>query len=621
MEGVVMAVSSVNPHKTNPTPRRTETEGGSNVTRARTEPRTTVEDSVRRRFDSARSSFEPARRPLVSLNAPSGAGAAPATNAQTFRVGPGGALTAPRGAGPDTAARSGSGPAMSADEAFICQFTHEKYNPTGPSGSSNCGPASLAIAMAYTGKMPPGLSKEQQVDYARAIMSPGRSGEFSYVNDANGNSVPQLNRDHEYTNGNMETNGVSAAGGSPSYGSGWGALDQALENGPVIANGYTDANWRAQFPERMGSGDVGHIATVLGKTENGNYIVADPLHTGGPVEMTKEQLSVFFSRTGGEPSFVSTNFGNNSGGSAPPATPGTTPPGTTPPATGGASGVPQTDVAYDGGTHYNPEVEKLQRSLVQAGYMTQAEMDTGPGFYGDKTKAAVAELQAEHGITGNDGLNFGPRSRAALTEKLSGMAGAPEAPGTPGTPADPGTQGPGPVGPTVDVNGVQLSAKDAETAKRIDQLLANRQPPGKLVGYGAVIVDACRKERVPVDLVMAQLAKESNFLNPDNNISIANNNPGNLRFAPWEANFGGTPGQANFTHFPSIEQGIRAYVNLLGQPIYRNDVDNRDWPSLVSKYAPSSDGNNEAEYAAQLTEWTAHFANAIGVDQNWVNNP
>jgi peptidoglycan hydrolase-like protein with peptidoglycan-binding domain len=202
------------------------------------------------------------------------------------------------------AGATASGPALSAREAFITQFTSD-YNPTGPSGSTNCGPASLAMCLAYSGHMPEGLNKEQQVDYARALMSPQRKAQFTYVQAADGSRVPQLDRDRELTGGTMVSDGVRAAGLTPRYQQGWEALDQQLAAGqPVIANGYTNAAWRDQFPERMGRGDIGHLNAILGKTPEGKYLVADPLHTGGPVAMTRQQLGVFFSPTGGVPSFT-----------------------------------------------------------------------------------------------------------------------------------------------------------------------------------------------------------------------------------------------------------------------------------------------------------------------------
>jgi len=66
------------------------------------------------------------------------------------------------------------------------------------------------------------------------------------------------------------------------------------------------------------------------------------------------------------------------------------------------------------------EVKKLQDYLVSRGYMTQAQVDTGPGIYGPRTKAAVAALQSDLGVdtAGYPGY-WGPRTRAKLAPKPS----------------------------------------------------------------------------------------------------------------------------------------------------------------------------------------------------------
>ena len=154
-----------------------------------------------------------------------------------------------------------------------------------------------------------------------------------------------------------------------------------------------------------------------------------------------------------------------------------------------------------------------------------------------------------------------------------------------------------------------LTQSDAELAQKINKELEDTG----LAGQGETIVAACRKDSVPVDFVMAQLQKESSFLSPANNLSIANNNPGNLRWADWEAEFGGTPnGEGNFTHFPSVEKGIEAQVHLLGT-VYREEVDNRDWYALVSRYAPASDGNDVELYAQQMEQWSAQWRQKLGI--------
>lgn len=199
--------------------------------------------------------------------------------------------------------------AAAANEHHVTQFIDPQYNPSGPLGSANCGPASLAMTLDTLGKLPPGLSPEQRIDYARSLMNPA-TPPTSYVTDSNGTSVPQLDTDSAYSNvGQLET-AASSLGVPTTNGSGWDQLDATLAAGkPVVANGNAYQAWRDQFPhtggKRYGSGDVQHFNTILGKTPDGKYVVSDPMYTGGPVEMTREQLGVFFGPLyGGNPSFL-----------------------------------------------------------------------------------------------------------------------------------------------------------------------------------------------------------------------------------------------------------------------------------------------------------------------------
>ncbi|HEX8701549.1 MAG TPA: peptidoglycan-binding protein [Myxococcaceae bacterium] len=79
-----------------------------------------------------------------------------------------------------------------------------------------------------------------------------------------------------------------------------------------------------------------------------------------------------------------------------------------------------------------PAVQQLQNALVKLGYLTQAQVQTGPGIFGPQTEAAVKRFQGAHGVpqTGY----FGPMTRAAMNQALQG-GGTPPV-GTPpvGTP-------------------------------------------------------------------------------------------------------------------------------------------------------------------------------------------
>ncbi|MFN7130723.1 MAG: LysM peptidoglycan-binding domain-containing protein [Myxococcales bacterium] len=63
-------------------------------------------------------------------------------------------------------------------------------------------------------------------------------------------------------------------------------------------------------------------------------------------------------------------------------------------------------------------VKDLQSALVKLGFMTQAQMNTGPGTFGPMTEAALKNFQARNGVP-NTGY-YGPQSRAALTRALGG---------------------------------------------------------------------------------------------------------------------------------------------------------------------------------------------------------
>lgn len=86
----------------------------------------------------------------------------------------------------------------------------------------------------------------------------------------------------------------------------------------------------------------------------------------------------------------------------------------------GATSTPQPSgyptVALQPGSTDTANVTKLQNWLVANGYMTQADMNTGPGIYGPKTTAAVAALQSKLGVDNSSGVGYyGPKTMAALT--------------------------------------------------------------------------------------------------------------------------------------------------------------------------------------------------------------
>ena len=190
---------------------------------------------------------------------------------------------------------------LTAEEArryHLVEFTDPTYNPTGPGSSLNCGPASLAMALDTQGLLPPGLTPEQKIDYARGLMFDTHNKEIVVQN----RTVWLLDADGDTSDNSNVLNGATAAGLTAQQETGWAELDAALTAGkPVVAYGDCYPSWKKQFPKtdgRYGGGEIAHFIAILGKTQDGQYIVCDPMFTGGPVEMTRDQLSVFFSKGG-----------------------------------------------------------------------------------------------------------------------------------------------------------------------------------------------------------------------------------------------------------------------------------------------------------------------------------
>ncbi|MFL5346408.1 MAG: peptidoglycan-binding protein [Hyalangium sp.] len=239
----------------------------------------------------------------------------------------------------------------------------------------------------------------------------------------------------------------------------------------------------------------------------------------------------------------------------------------TPPSTGGKTPVPQVDLRRGA---EGAEVKKLQDALVKLGYMTKAQVATGPGIFGPKTEAAVSKFQADKGISPASGI-FGPKTRAAMEKALGGTGG---------------TTGPGPV--------TNPGPVDGSKAAKLNAMLKG----SGLQGKGEVMLAMAKKYNVPVELALAMFKVEAQW----NTTGVApkNNNPGNLRFAQWESELGGVQ-NGGFTKFPTLDKGIEAYFRLLGSSTYRKFVDAKDWTGLVNKYAPPSDGNDSSAYSRMVT--------------------
>ena len=92
----------------------------------------------------------------------------------------------------------------------------------------------------------------------------------------------------------------------------------------------------------------------------------------------------------------------------------------------------------------------------------------------------------------------------------------------------------------------------------------------------------------------------------DGSRSWRNNNPGNLKFGPYAEKMGATgKDDAGFAKFPSYDAGRKAQENLLFNSDAYKNLSIRD---AIAKWAPGSDGNDPAGYAAQMAKATGTSA-------------
>ncbi|HZN92057.1 MAG TPA: C39 family peptidase, partial [Myxococcales bacterium] len=167
--------------------------------------------------------------------------------------------------------------------------------------SNNCGPASLAMALRTLGQMPGGLNPEQQIDYARYLITSSTNQTLTIA----GTELKLDDNDTQTLGFGQIANAENRNDVPMTSTTGWAALDNSLAVGhPVVAAGHITPDWKDSFPAwgtygSVGGDRVGHFIAILGKTPDGKYLVSDPMWTNGSVAMTLEELKKF---TGSNPS-------------------------------------------------------------------------------------------------------------------------------------------------------------------------------------------------------------------------------------------------------------------------------------------------------------------------------
>lgn len=201
-------------------------------------------------------------------------------------------------------------------------------------GFNDCGPASGVIALSALGLVP----------------HPGAQGAMGAIDRVRDAALGRDTTQSERMGFDTLKRGVEAQGATTSYvvpsaagGRDLSGINAALARGnPVIVGGDPKTAWSQDLARRGdyldNDGQVGgHFVTVSGRASNGNYIVNDPLHARGAMEVTPAQLTGFLQQSFGPTAMeVARRDGRGIGApTAPLVTPPTsTSPPTSPPAMG-----------------------------------------------------------------------------------------------------------------------------------------------------------------------------------------------------------------------------------------------------------------------------------------------
>lgn len=199
-----------------------------------------------------------------------------------------------------------------ANGLFMTQIYDDRWNPDGSVSdvdSNNCGPTSFAMLMSARGVLPAKLTPEMAIDHARAVMyrdypeiDLSHLPESAHLYEEQG--VVFVDDDTHPVYLDMVdgaasiSQGIYNGGGEPRFGYSWSDLNALLEtSGAVIAHGHITGDWQGRFSGEYGSvgpGAIPHFILLFASSEDGQVIVCDPMHRGGPVSMTQVELQAFF---------------------------------------------------------------------------------------------------------------------------------------------------------------------------------------------------------------------------------------------------------------------------------------------------------------------------------------
>jgi hypothetical protein len=180
---------------------------------------------------------------------------------------------------------------------FFTQFAHEKWNPDGPAFSSDCGPATLAMACKYYGIQPNGANMEDPnslIAESRYLMT----GTY-------GARVDEYGNEYMTTGTDELANAAAGLGMQPEYLASIDDIDAALARGDVIAADGNPAAYNynmtaSEYATQGSSGALyngGHLVLLVAG-DGQYYQLNDPAYKGEQLIISREELINYLSADG-----------------------------------------------------------------------------------------------------------------------------------------------------------------------------------------------------------------------------------------------------------------------------------------------------------------------------------
>lgn len=161
---------------------------------------------------------------------------------------------------------------------FISQVRTDRWNPEANNGNTNCGPASLAMALKAIGLMPPGLtnaaSPEAWIDKTRRAME----------GDEN---------DYKLTSDDDVLRGALASGARAEKVYGMQGVEQSLAQGKVVVLAGNPVGYASRFgDDQYAKFNGGHFILVTA-VEGDRVTINDPQSRVGSLTISRAELAAY----------------------------------------------------------------------------------------------------------------------------------------------------------------------------------------------------------------------------------------------------------------------------------------------------------------------------------------